>query len=201
MLKFLSVLTAVSMLFMGGCATIVKGTDQNLSFNSEPEGATVSIDEKVLGKTPVTVPVDKDQGLTITFEKEGYQLYTAQLTTETQAWFWGNILIGGLIGSTTDGVSGAIHEFSPDNYYVTLVPIEDNLSDRTQERKVRELVVAFGTDIRNELSQGNGEKLDALIELLDSSDPAASKQVIAQHAGEHSNDLELANSLIAHYKL
>ena len=40
-----------------GCASIVSGTDQKLTFNSEPEEATVTVSGRVLGKTPLTVPV------------------------------------------------------------------------------------------------------------------------------------------------
>lgn len=34
-----------------GCASIVSGTDQKLTFNSEPEEATVTVSGRVLGKT------------------------------------------------------------------------------------------------------------------------------------------------------
>lgn len=88
-----------------GCATIVSGTDQKLTFDSEPEGATVTVAGRVLGKTPLTVEVDKDKNLALTFEKEGYKTYTTQLSTSLEPWFWGNIVIGGLVGSTTDSLS------------------------------------------------------------------------------------------------
>jgi hypothetical protein len=37
-------------------------------------------------------------------------------------WFWGNIVLGGFVGSTTDGLSGAVYEYSPNQYMVTLQP-------------------------------------------------------------------------------
>ena len=63
-------------------------------------------------------------------------------------WFFGNIVIGGLLGSTTDGVSGAINEFSPDQYFVTLSPNTPFGISTSKPRKIKELVVAFGSDIR-----------------------------------------------------
>jgi len=122
MKNVLALLLAVTVILSTGCASVVSGTDQKLTFNSEPEESTVAVSGRVLGKTPLTVPVDRGSNQSITFEKEGYKTYTAQLSTTTNPWFFGNIVLGGLVGSTTDGVSGAIHEFSPDQYFVTLKP-------------------------------------------------------------------------------
>ena len=58
----------------------------------------------------------------LVFEKEGYKPLTMQLETHLNSWFWGNIVIGGFIGSTTDALSGAVYEYSPNQYMVTLQP-------------------------------------------------------------------------------
>ena len=42
-----------------GCATILKGTSQTVTFNSEPSEADVIIDGKTMGKTPVSVSLKK----------------------------------------------------------------------------------------------------------------------------------------------
>ena len=42
---------------------------------------------------------------------------------DTNPWFWGNILFGGVFGSTTDGLSGSVHEYSPSQFFITLVPM------------------------------------------------------------------------------
>ena len=39
--------------FSGGCATIVSGTTQEVSFQSNPEDAKVSVSGRVIGKTPL----------------------------------------------------------------------------------------------------------------------------------------------------
>ncbi|MEA3243776.1 MAG: PEGA domain-containing protein [Pseudomonadota bacterium] len=160
-LILIAAVTAIS-----GCASIVSGTDQALTFNSEPDEATVTIAGKVVGKTPLSVQLKKVQNQSLTFEKEGYKTYTTQLSTRLDGWFWGNILLGGVIGSTTDGVSGAMHEYSPDKYFVTLTPEAPYGLAIEQSRKITEFVVAFGDEIRLELAKGGGEKTDTLLEMI-----------------------------------
>ncbi|WP_298448829.1 PEGA domain-containing protein [uncultured Marinobacter sp.] len=184
-----------------GCASVVSGTDQNLTFNSEPEDATVTVSGRVLGKTPLTVPVDRGSNQSITFEKEGYKTYTAQLSTTTNPWFFGNIVIGGLLGSTTDGVSGAIHEFSPDQYFVTLKPDTPTGISTSKPRQIKEIIIAFSGEFRHQLASGGGEKVDTIMHLLgiDDSQEDTTIRALNQLALANENDLELAKMIIEIY--
>ncbi|MEC7816013.1 MAG: PEGA domain-containing protein [Pseudomonadota bacterium] len=184
-----------------GCASIVSGTDQKLTFNSEPEEATVTVAGRVLGKTPLTVPVDRGSNLAITFEKEGYKTHTAQLSTTTNPWFFGNIVLGGLVGSTTDGVSGAIHEFAPDQYFVTLKPDTQTGISTSTPRKIKEIIIAFSGELRHQLATGGGEKVETILRLLDveDSEKGTTVQALNQLALANENDLELANTIIEVY--
>ncbi|MFO1356250.1 MAG: PEGA domain-containing protein [Gammaproteobacteria bacterium] len=197
-----SVISAWS-LGMAGCASIVTGREQSMTFNSEPDGATVIVAGKTLGKTPITVKVPKDKHMSLTVQKEGYKPFTTQLSTTLEGWFWGNIVIGGLLGSTTDGISGAMYQYSPDQYFVTLVPDRPyGVSDVTRSRRIKELLVTFGHDIRMQLAAGNGEALDQVISLLDP-DPEAKHRVtgvLRQFADETQDDLELARKAIDFYE-
>ena len=137
-MRSFSFLLLVVALCVTGCAAIVTGVDQKMTFNSEPDGATVIVSGKAVGKTPLTVEVDKGKNQALVFEKDGYKPFTTQLSTTLNSWFWGNIVFGGFLGSTTDGVSGAIYEFSPDQYFVTLTP-ESSLGIATSRpRKIKE---------------------------------------------------------------
>ena len=170
MRRFFATVFAITLLQVSGCATIVSGTDQEVTFNSEPEGATVSVTGKVLGKTPVTIRLDKEKNQILTFEKEGYKTYTTQMSTTMDGWFWGNIVIGGFFGSTTDGASGAINEYSPDQYFVTLSPnVPFGVSQQNKAGMIKELMVAFGDSIREEIITGNGDNLSQLITVIGSS--------------------------------
>jgi len=70
----------------------------------------------------MTASLKKETGQNLVFEKEGYKPLTMHLETHLNPWFWGNIVIGGFLGSTTDGLSGAVYEYSPSQYMVTLQP-------------------------------------------------------------------------------
>jgi hypothetical protein len=111
-------------LHAAGCATIVTGGNQSVTFNSNPDGATIKLDDTAMGKTPITLSLKKKAGQTLAFEREGYEPLTTQLTTKTNPWIFGNILIGGLLGCSTDVVSGALYQYAPDRYMVTLQPVQ-----------------------------------------------------------------------------
>lgn len=201
MRKFFATVFAVTLLQVSGCATIVSGTDQEVTFNSEPEGATVSVTGKVLGKTPVTIRLDKEKNQILTFEKEGYKTYTTQMSTTMDGWFWGNIVIGGFFGSTTDGASGAINEYSPDQYFVTLTPnVPFGVSQQNKAGMIKELMVAFGDSIREEIITGNGDNLSQLITVIGSSSgKEVTLEVLRKLNTDANNNLELAEKINAFY--
>lgn len=188
---------------VSGCATIVTGVDQKMSFNSEPDGATVLVSGKAVGKTPLTVEIDKGKNQALVFEKEGYKTFTTQLSTTLNSWFWGNILIGGLLGSTTDGVSGAIYEFSPNQYFVTLTPDSSLGISTSKPRKIKELIIAFGPDVRMEMANGQGENLEAIMEVLEvkQEDRETTLKVLQKFSSENESDLDLANKIIEFYNI
>lgn len=190
-------------ILVGGCASIVTGTDQELTFNTEPSGATVSVDGEVLGKTPLTVAIKRGKNKSFTFQKEGYKEHTSQLSTSTNPWVLGNVIFGGLIGSTTDGATGAINEFQPNHYFISLVPEESLVVASSKPRKIKELVVAFGNEVRKELAADGGETVDAVIDVLGLTfaEKVMSKKVLSELAKQNSNDLDFANAIIDVYGL
>src|ERR1035441_4413115 len=141
----LFVTAATIALALSSCATIMSGSSQDLSFNSSPDGATVTAGGRVIGKTPITTRLSKESGQTLVFSKDGYKSITMRLDTTMNGWFWGNIVLGGPIGSTTDGITGAVHEYSPSQYMVTLTPEgASHLEEKTSlsaNQKTKEFVV------------------------------------------------------------
>jgi uncharacterized protein YceK len=124
--------------FLQGCASIISGKTQQVTFNSEPSGATVIITGRQIGKTPVTAQLDRAKDQTLIFEKEGYKPVTMQLTTTLNSWFWGNILFlyGGPIGSTVDGITGSVYEYAPSQYFIPLAPVEEKISNIEINKKI-----------------------------------------------------------------
>src|ERR1051326_762383 len=52
-------LVILSAHFLGACATIVTGRNGQVSFTSNPGGATVSVDGRTIGVTPLTTVLPK----------------------------------------------------------------------------------------------------------------------------------------------
>ncbi len=155
---------------VSACASIVTGSHQEVTFNSNPDDAIVHLNGRVLGKTPITTSLKKKPGQTLVFDKEGYQPLTMELETRMNSWFWGNIVLGGVIGSTTDGLSGAVNEYSPSQYMVTLQPagassLETNTAISARQKR-KDYVVRNYDQIVIDLAKGTGEYLSSLLSLL-----------------------------------
>lgn len=103
-------------LMFSGCASIMTDNLQPVTINSSPEGAKIKIDGQFAGKTPVVIQVDRKSETELAIEMEGYETHKQKLNTEINGWFWGNIIIGGLLGSTTDASTGDMYEYAPNTY-------------------------------------------------------------------------------------
>jgi hypothetical protein len=64
---------AVCSLISSSCATMLKGTSDEITVVSDPSGAEVSVNESPTGPTPVSFTVPSKQNLNISVTKAGYQ--------------------------------------------------------------------------------------------------------------------------------
>lgn len=156
---------------MSGCSTVISGKTQTVSFQSSPTGATVNINGSPIGVTPITTMIEKKSDQTLTVSKEGYKTFTTAMTTSLDPWFWGNIVLGGFFGSTTDGATGAMHQYSPSQYIITLEPdgtSKINAStEKSKKDKAREFIVLSYNQIMSDLSKGSGNYLSSLVNILE----------------------------------
>ena len=72
-------------LVFAGCATIVGGTSQNVSINSNVKGADVIVNGETVGKTPYNGPIKRGKTTTVTLQKDGYDPKTITLSTEIES--------------------------------------------------------------------------------------------------------------------
>lgn len=189
----------VFMLLVSGCATMTDGTTQQVSFQTAPENVSVTLIPKppapeqknelraqggvvetrrdvviepprLLGQTPLQVTLDRREGQSIVFSKEGYKPLTMQLTTRTNPALWGNLAFGGLIGSVIDQNSGAALEYNPNQYFVTLIPLHATTIDQDVNQAQRDKAIVFivrrYAGIMADVSRGSGEDWSALIGIL-----------------------------------
>lgn len=110
-----------------GCATLTKGTQQTVTVNTDPTGATCTLTRDglplaVINPTPGSIPIDKGaKTVAILCKRGGHLDATGSMSSEFQAMTFGNILFGGLIGVAVDAASGAMHEY-PAMVTITLIP-------------------------------------------------------------------------------
>lgn len=117
-------LIAVLAVSLGGCATLSRGTTDDVSVISDPAGAQVTTPFGSRCTTPCWLAVARDQVFSLSVEKEGYvgqkvdvatRLSGAGLAAATE-----NVVTAGL-GATVDAATGATLEHVPNPVNVTLV--------------------------------------------------------------------------------
>lgn len=121
-------LLAAIVISSNSCATILSKSVYPVQLNSNPDGAKVTVlnrdgIEVFRSTTPATAMLKSGDGFfkkasyRITFSKEGYADKTYPLTATIDGWYFGNILIGGVIGMLiVDPATGAM--FKLDQQYI-----------------------------------------------------------------------------------
>lgn len=134
MKKITLILGVSAMVLFQSCATIIHGTNQDVSISSNPSSAVVTIDNQEFGKTPLTAKLSRKDSHTVKIELDGYMPYETKLTRKVDAWIAGNIVFGGLIGLGVDAISGGMYKLTPNqiqaemrNQAVTTINSEDGL--------------------------------------------------------------------------
>ena len=104
---------ATMSLGLGGCATVLNGTDTEYTTLSEPEGANVKFTSGKECKTPCSLEFrrkdDQRADITLAGYKPAYVLIQSKLGGSA----FGNIILGGGIGAIVDGSNGASNRLYP----------------------------------------------------------------------------------------
>lgn len=137
-------------LLLGGCATVARGTNELLAFETEPAGAQVQTvilpmcdgpcptgrpdfvgesDGPMPGPsctTPCSVMVPRGRRINATVVKSGFAGQQVAVRPEVAGagaiGIAGNVLVGGSLGAFTDLSSGAIYDLKPNPVRLVLVP-------------------------------------------------------------------------------
>jgi len=128
--------------FQTGCATIVKGTHQDVPISSEPSGASVLVDGVRQGSTPTNLRLSRKQSHVVTLEMEGYEAENVTLKPSMGGAVAGNIIAGGLIGWGVDASTGAQYNLHPESVSARLRPKTQApaVPGRTQQSGVNDLL-------------------------------------------------------------
>lgn len=121
-MKFI-VLSALA-LSLGGCATVTRGTTNQVQIVSEPAGAEARTSLGHACVTPCTITVSRRDEFSVIVSKQGYE--SASIPVRTQlagagaAGLAGNVLAGGIIGIGVDAATGSTLEHVPNPVSVVL---------------------------------------------------------------------------------
>lgn len=127
------ILVAGIALALGGCATITRGTEEIVMFQSDPPGALVRTSIGLgCPETPCGFTVARKLPFVATLSKPGYKDQTVEVISEMSvnggAGLAGNVLFGGVIGIGTDAATGATLDHKPNPVSVVLEPVAPPVS-------------------------------------------------------------------------
>jgi len=114
-----------------GCATVTRGTTQNVAVDTQPQQAEVTTNSGPSCLSPCALSLKRNMGHTITAKKAGYKAKSAVITNAVAgggaAGMAGNILVGGIIGMGVDAASGALYDLYPNRLTLVLEEDEDGI--------------------------------------------------------------------------
>lgn len=118
----ITILLAIS---LAGCATVTRGTSEQITFTSEPPEAEVTTSIGLrCNATPCTFDIPRKQEFIATFKKDGFLAQDIEVKSGVggagAAGFAGNVLIGGIIGMGVDAATGATMEHHPNPVHAEL---------------------------------------------------------------------------------
>lgn len=109
------------------CATVVRGTEQDVSIISEPPEALARLSNGMSCTTPCKVDLDRSESVTVTISKPGYEPSETKIISKMRGSDYllgigGNVMVGGVVGAVIDGTNGALRSLEPSPLHVTLRP-------------------------------------------------------------------------------
>jgi hypothetical protein len=120
-------LAVVLGVLVSGCATVTRGTTEQVQLLSEPSGAEARTSMGHVCVTPCTLQFARKDEFVVTFSKPGYLPQEVPVTTRVAgagaAGFAGNVIIGGVVGMGVDAATGSTLEHVPNPVSVVLEPL------------------------------------------------------------------------------
>ncbi|MEK7854823.1 MAG: hypothetical protein AAB288_01950, partial [Acidobacteriota bacterium] len=122
-----------------GCATVVGGRYEDVSFLSNPPDANVEIislgkkHDRYHTKTPGTLTLRRKNSYEVRYTKDGYKPVSSILSNKmgkaTAGSALGNAVVGGIVGYGVDSYTGAAYNLLPNPMLINLEPVSDNKTD------------------------------------------------------------------------
>lgn len=110
----------LAILYLSSCATLFKGTTEEVSVNSDPQRAQIFINGNLMGETPITLKLESKKTYLIEFKKEGYKTKTYNITNHVGAGWIILDVLAGLIPVVVDAATGAWYHLDQKNVNMIL---------------------------------------------------------------------------------
>lgn len=112
----------VPVCLLSGCATLFSSGANQVSLQSDSQGADVYVNGSLRGKTPLQLTLDNTKPVTVTFKMAGRQDQTVEIGTKVRAGFVVLDVLGGLLPVIIDAASGEWKTLDTKTVNVTLAP-------------------------------------------------------------------------------
>jgi hypothetical protein len=143
-MKRVMLLAILSLLpVLAGCATMVRGTEQEVAVNTVPNAAKVQFSNGQACTSPCRIKAERNKSLIVTISKDACHTQTATMVPTLAG---AGVILGGLI----DYGTGAVYDLQPNPMTVTLVcdgsaaaaasqppPEAAHVVDNAQEKGIR----------------------------------------------------------------
>jgi hypothetical protein len=99
-------MSLLSLLLLAGCATIVRGTEQNVAVDTVPSGAKVQFSNGQSCTSPCSITAKRNTAINVSVSMAGCTSQTAFVRPRITAG-------GGVLGGLPDLATGAIYDLEP----------------------------------------------------------------------------------------
>jgi hypothetical protein len=110
----------IVMIVLGGCATVIRGTEQDVSVDTVPRGAMVEFSNGQSCTTPCSIAAKRNQPLEVHILMDGCVPQTAFIRPRLTA-------TGGILGGLPDLATGAVYDLEPSSLSFNLLCAEANI--------------------------------------------------------------------------
>jgi hypothetical protein len=94
------------LMLLGGCATIMRGTEQDVTVDTVPSGARVEFSNGQSCTSPCSIAAKRSEALNVIVSMDGCTPQTAFVRPRITA-------TGGLLGGLPDLATGAVYDLEP----------------------------------------------------------------------------------------
>jgi hypothetical protein len=115
-------------LLVAGCASVTRGTTNQVQINSNPPEAQARTSMGHVCVTPCTLQFGRKDEFTVLITKPGFHSVEVPVKVQVAgagaAGFAGNVILGGVVGMVVDASTGATLEHVPNPVTANLIPLK-----------------------------------------------------------------------------